>query len=276
LTPEFLKYRFIDDDNFINSFDEAPLWSAAFGLMLLKHLDFNNEGVIIDIGSGTGFPLLEIAARLGNNSKLYGIDPWKNANQRARQKIKNYGLSNVQIIETGAEQIPLDKETVDLIVSNLGINNFSDPASVFIECFRLLKKGGRIAITTNLKGHWKEFYELFYVSLEKDRNHDLISVLRNDENHRSTIESVKKMYSDCGFKVMKVYEDTLPMNFANGTAFLNHHFIQVGWLTTWMNILPAEELDKIFSNLEADLNEYSAMNNGLRLTVPMAYIEGVK
>src|SRR5436190_24173044 len=126
---DYLKYQFNDDESFISTFDEAPLWSAAFGLLLLKHLELKREKTVLDVGSGAGFPLLELAARLGNSSKLYGVDPWKNANQRARQKIKNYNLKNVEIIECGAEQIPLEDDSIDLIVSNLGINNFSDPPS---------------------------------------------------------------------------------------------------------------------------------------------------
>jgi len=272
----YLDYRFVDDENFISTFDEAPLWSAAFGLLLLKYLELKLDNVVLDIGSGAGFPLLELAARLGNSSKLYGVDPWKNANRRARQKIKNYELNNVEILECGAEQIQLDDDSVDLVVSNLGINNFSDPTSVFRECFRLLKKNGRIALTTNLFGHWREFYELFYSSLEKSNNHDLIPVLKNDEHHRGTIESIKRMFVVGGFRVVKVFEDELVMQFADGTSFLNHHFVKVGWLTTWTGLFPGEKLHEIFSNLEKDLNKYAAVNKGIRLSVPMAYIEGVK
>ncbi|MBK6988956.1 MAG: class I SAM-dependent methyltransferase [Bacteroidetes bacterium] len=89
---------------------------------------------VVDIGSGAGFPLIELAERLGNSCKLYGIDPWHNANSRAKQKLRNYGLTNVEIIECNAEQIPFKENSIDLIVSNLGINNFDNPSLVFKEC----------------------------------------------------------------------------------------------------------------------------------------------
>ena len=126
---DYLKYKFNDSENFVNTFDELPLWSAPFGLLMLKHLELKPNLKVVDIGSGAGFPLLELASRLGNTCKLYGIDPWHNANNRAKEKIRNYGLTNVEIIECNAEQIPFEDNSIDLVVSNLGMNNFSHPDS---------------------------------------------------------------------------------------------------------------------------------------------------
>lgn len=157
----YLNYQFNDSDAFISTFDKMPLWSAYFGILLLKHLELKPHLSVIDIGSGSGFPLLELVARMGNTYKLYGIDPWINANQRASQKIINYGLRNVELILSSAEVIPFDNNAIDLIVSNLGINNFENPKAVFKECNRVLKAGGKLVLTTNLNGHWKTFYTNF-------------------------------------------------------------------------------------------------------------------
>lgn len=107
---DFLSYEFIDSSNFINTFDEAPLWSSRFGFLLLDNIKLKPNLTVIDLGSGTGFPLLEIAKRLGNSSKIYGIDPWENANKKAKQKIKEYNLSNVEIVEQSAEKLPFQRK----------------------------------------------------------------------------------------------------------------------------------------------------------------------
>jgi arsenite methyltransferase len=271
---EYLSYSFSNDEEFISTFDEAPLWSATFGILLLKHLELRPDLKVIDIGSGAGFPLMELAGRLGRSCKLYGLDPWINANKRARQKIKNYNLSNVEIIEGSAETIPFEDNTIDLIVSNLGINNFSDPQIVFRECNRVLKLNGKLALTTNLNGHWKEFYDIFYNTLKQIGKDNLTIVLRKDEEHRGTLQDVSKLFTDSGFMINRHFEESFEMKFVDGSAFLNHYFVKLGWLTTWMNIFPREELEEIFIALENDLNEYSKLNGGLTLTVPMAFIEG--
>jgi|SRR6185436_1740718 len=273
---EYLSYNFEDTEEFISTWDELPLWSAPFGLLMLKHLELKPNLTVIDIGSGAGFPLMELAGRLGSSCKLYGIDNWKNANKRAKQKIKNYKLSNVDIIESSAEQIPLNDSSVDLIVSNLGINNFENPENVFKECHRVLKPKGRLTVTTNLDGHWKEFYNVFESTLKELGKNDLIIKLKEQQAHRGTIETASKLFTENGFKVYRHFTDSFEMKFLNGSAFLNHHFVKLGWLSSWRDLLPEENLKEIFELLERNLNAYATASGGLTLPVPMAYIEGEK
>jgi len=272
---DYLKYKFQDTPEFVNTFDELPLWSESFGLLLLKHVELKPNIKVIDIGSGAGFPLLELASRLGNSCQLYGIDPWHNANNRAKAKIRNYGLTNVEIIESSAEQIPFEDGSVDLIVSNLGINNFSNPQQVFKECQRVLKQDGKLSLTTNLYGHWKEFYNVFYSTLEELKLEKYISILKAEEEHRGTIESVSELFTSNGFKVDRVVKESIEMKFLDGTAFLNHHFIKLGWLSGWMKLFPENLHEIIFAKLEKNLNTQANTEN-LNLNVSMAFFQSIK
>lgn len=273
---KYLSYNFNDSKEFIDTFDELPFWSTSFGLLLLKHLELKPNLTVIDIGSGAGFPLMELAGRLGNSCKLFGLDPWINANNRAKQKIINYDLTNVDIIESSAEQIPFENNTIDLIVSNLGINNFDKPHLVFKECFRVLKPGGKLALTTNLNGHWKTFYKIFEETLMQLNKGQLVKNLNAEQDKRGTVDSISKLFKDSGFRICRNFEESFEMKFLDGSAFLNHYFIKLGWLTTWIKLFPNDELVEIFSFLEQNLNSYAHKHGGLTLTVPMAFIEGEK
>jgi arsenite methyltransferase len=275
MTP-FWEYKFTDSEEFIETFDELPLWSAYFGLMLLKHVDLRRGISVLDIGSGAGFPLLEMAGRLGTSCKCYGLDPWINANQRALKKTRNYGITNAEILEGTAESIPFGEGSLDLIVSNLGINNFDDPPAVFKECFRALKKGGKLALTTNLDGHWKEFYQVFEEVARKHGRTEIVKKLSEQQIHRGSVESISRLFTDAGFSLSRHFEDSFDMRFLDGTAFLNHHFIKLGWLGSWKEIIPEDEWPVIFPALENELNLFAAKARELTLTVPMAYIEGEK
>jgi ubiquinone/menaquinone biosynthesis C-methylase UbiE len=273
---DYLKYQFKDDETFIQSFDEAPLWSATFGLLLLKHLAVKPNITILDIGSGAGFPLFELAGRFGNTCKIYGVDLWKNANERAKLKLKNYGYSNVTLIEASAEKLPFENESIDLIVSNLGINNFENPEIVFAECTRVLRTRGKLVITTNTNGHWKEFYAVLYATLRDLGEENLISIFMEEEKHRGDIVTLSDLFTKSRFKICAVFEESFSMKFATGSAFLNHHFVKLGWINSWIKMLPQNKLQKIFYAVENNLNVFAQKNNGLNLSVPMLYIEGEK
>ena len=142
-----------DLGKYVEVADETPLWSATFGLKLLENIDYKSGITAIDIGFGTGFPLTEIALRLGSSSTVYGIDPWKEAIERAYKKIEYFGLTNVRIFEGVAEAILLDDDSVELITSNNGINNVSDIDKVISECARIIKPCGQFIQTMNTIKH---------------------------------------------------------------------------------------------------------------------------
>jgi len=273
---EFWNYKFNDSAEFVDTFDELPLWSASFGLLLLKHVELKPNQIVLDIGSGTGFPLFELAERLGTSCKCYGLDPWTNANNRAKKKIKEYGVTNVEVLEGSADKIPFDNESIDLIVSNLGINNFSNPAKVFNECNRVLKPGSKLALTTNLNGHWKEFYTIMEDTFKQNDRHELVKKLDEQQAHRGTAASISKLFTENGFKISNHFKEKFEMRFLDGTSFLNHHFIKVGWLSSWQNIINENEWAILFKQLEKNLNTFADKSGGLTLTVPMAFIEGQK
>lgn len=273
---EYLNYAFNDDEASMETFDELPLWSAPFGLLLLEHLELRRGLTVLDIGSGAGFPLMELAARLGASCKCYGLDPWANATNRARRKVINYGLENVEVLDGSGEKIPFDDDSIDLIVSNLGINNFDHPDLVFGECARVLKPGGKLALTTNLAGHWREFYDVFESTLREMGHEGIIEKLIVHQEHRGTVASISGLFRASGLSPTRHVESSFQMKFLDGSAFLNHYFIKLGWLESWKKLLPGDELEPIFSSLEEKLNALAESAGGLTLTVPMAFIEGQK
>ena len=271
----YLAYTFEDTEDFISTYDELPLWSAPFGLLLLKNLDYAPNLNILDIGCGAGFPLLEIAARFGQSCQCTGLDVWKNGNYRTAKKIKNYNLGNVTIVEGSAENMPFANNNFDLIVSNLGLNNFENPTLVIQECKRVLKPKGKIAITTNLDGHWKEFYKVFEGVLVQMGKEFLLPKLNDHQAHRGTVESISYLFTENGFTAPKVILDTIEMKYTDGSAFLNHYFVKMGWLQGWKDIIGEIGIETFFPILEHNLNQLASNNNSLTLTVPIAYFSAI-
>ena len=272
---EFLDFEGdLSSPEVLAAYDELPLWSAMFGLLLLEHVPLTQVHVALDVGCGTGFPLIELAERLGPNAHVHGIDPWAAALTRAREKIASRRTLNVTVHEGLGTDLPFVEGSVDLIVSNLGVNNFDNPAATMRECRRVAKTGAVLALTTNVRGHMHEFYEVFDRVLDELGDVKARHLLREHVDHRATVPLLGQLLEDARFPVRRVIEETRYLRFANGNALFNHHFIKLGFLDAWKRVVPGREA-VVFTHLRRALDDAAHSAGELRLTIPMAYVEAV-
>jgi len=261
------------DSEFGECYDELPLWSAPFGLRLLDRVRMRNELTILDVGAGTGFLSIELAERCGARSHVIAVEPWGAAVIRLRKKLERMGLTNVTIREQPAEQLVLDDGSVDVIVSNLGINNFDNVDSILRVLHRGAKPGAQLVLTTNLEGHMAEFYQVFRETLIELGQADRLADLDDHVRHRGTAGSVQRTLRNAGFVVTHTETDAFRMRFADGTAMLHHHLIRQGFIQSWKSLVDPDRLDATFEALEHKLDAVASRRGELSLTVPMALIE---
>ncbi len=272
---QFVKTNYdLNNKEVVSAIDELSLWAAPFGLKLLDSIKLKKNISAIDIGFGLGFPLLEVAMRLGESCKVYGIDPWEAAIERAKFKAKIYELKNVEFIIGLAENIPLPDKSIDLIFSNNGINNVEDLKKTFLECSRISKPKAQFVFSFNLGGTMIEFYDsLKEVLSDRGMLAEIESIKEHIYAKRKPIVEVKKLVKGNGFNVNKIVEDEFCYRFTDGTAMMNHFLIRLAFLESWRDLIPEIRRAEIFDKVENKLNKISENKGELKLTIPFAVFD---
>jgi arsenite methyltransferase len=103
--------------------------------------------VVVDLGSGGGLDVFLAAKKVGSTGRAIGIDMTREMLARARENAKRQGLSNVEFYESTIDKIPLPDGSVDCVISNCVINLAPDKDAVLREIARVLKPGGRLAVS---------------------------------------------------------------------------------------------------------------------------------
>lgn len=274
MTPEYYSEEFnFNNPEIISFLDELPFWSAPFGITLLDKIKYRKNISAIDIGCGLGFPLTEIAMRLGNSSRVYGLDPWDTALNYLDKKLKVYSIKNTELINGTAEQIPLPDDSIDLIVSNNGLNNVQDIQKSFKECERISKKGCQFVATMNLNQTMIEFYSVFKEEVLKMNMPGLVVAI--DEHiyaKRKPAEEIISLFQGNNFKT-KAETHTFRYRFADGTSMLNYFLIRIAFINSWIKLVPQDKVRVLFTKIEQRLNQIAETENGLSLSIPYLIVD---
>lgn len=266
-----------DSNNDLNAeiYDELPLWAAPFGMMLLDKVPYKNNQTVLDIGAGCGFPSIDLAMRLGNTCSIYAVDPWTSGINRIKKKLDFYQVSNYNIIEALAENLPFEDNHFDLVISNNGLNNVEDLQKSLSEIFRVMKSDANLIFTTNGNQTFDSFYEIFKeYAKEKNRSDVFIKILNHIDNKRKPAKEISELLEKIGFKLNEIDYSSVVWKFNDGISFFNHYFINYYFLPSWKEIIPADEFDNWIVEIAARLDNFK--EDALKMKIPILCFSATK
>jgi|APCry1669188970_1035186.scaffolds.fasta_scaffold00150_1 arsenite methyltransferase len=255
-------------------YDELPFWSAPFGLLLLETVRYKKNIRVLDIGSGSGFPTLELAGRLGSGSEVYGLDPSGDAIEMLDAKIRLREAGNAFAIKGSGESIPFGDAHFDLIISNNGLNNVDDMAGVLRECYRVCKPGGQMVLTMNLPYTMVEFYDALRSVLSRLGLAESIEAMdAHIFEKRKPVDYLQVLILENGFHIRSVQPDGFKYHFASAAAFYDHYLIRNFFLPPWKKFLPPGPHEQIFAETAVILDRVASENGNLEISVPFVCID---
>lgn len=186
------------DNKELESIPKASVLGVGCGAPL-HHADAKEGEIVVDLGSGAGIDVFLSANKVGHSGKVVGIDLTDEMLEKARRNAKENGYTNVEFRKGDIEKrIPVDDNSVDLVISNCVINLTTNKADTFKEVHRILKQGqGRMVISDLVTDK-----EVHGDSVDSDKWCSCIDGALTKENY---LESIRK----AGFQNPEILEDKL-------------------------------------------------------------------
>ncbi len=180
--------------NEIDSFSEANLGLGCGNP--IAHANIKKGNIVLDLGSGAGFDSFLASKKVGKTGKVIGVDMTKDMVKKAQKIAKDHNIKNVEFKLGEIDNLPIENNSIDIIISNCVINLAPDKLKVFSEAYRVLKNDGKMYLS--------DIVLLEKLTSEQKNDPELLAgcvagaILRE-----SYIDMIKKV----GFKVKILHED---------------------------------------------------------------------
>jgi len=195
-----------------------PMEALAVGASCgspLSRITLQGDETILDLGSGGGIDVFEASKALKSSGKVIGVDATPEMIWRARETAKKYDYKNVEFRLGEIENLPVESNLVDLVLSNCVLNLIPDKMKAFTEIYRVLKPGGRIAIS--------DMVAVKQLTPEERANLEDWSVCITGA---ITVDEYKQLLSEAGFVDVSYVDE------ASGNFDSSNRVVSLTWIGT--------------------------------------------
>jgi ubiquinone/menaquinone biosynthesis C-methylase UbiE len=254
-----------------------PIWSQRFGRMILRGLEIPPKSMVLDVSCATGYPALEIARRMDEQSRLVAIDTSSSLLDVARKKAGELAGKRVFFrTERLVPRLPFAADVFDVVVCNLGLAEVPSPSKTLRDFTRVAKPGGRVIATLPLYGSWQEFHDLYREVLVK---HDKGQMLERLDKLCASLPDVSEAegwLAGAGLDDVRVDVEQFTLLFRSAREFFFAPVVEHGPLPHWKAIAGrGDELQEVFWHIKHAIDAYFG-GRAFQITIMAGCLSGVK
>ncbi len=217
----------------------VPVWSEPFGRGLLEKLEIPPKAQVLDLGCGTGYPLMALLERMDESSRIIGIDTAPAMIDIARRRAGALAGKRVFLKVEDIEHLTFADEVFDLAVANLVLHDTDDPRRVLSEVFRVLRPGsGVLGVTRPLAGTFVEFYDLLREAIEVSGSPGVLERLDEHMTMFPDATAARQELEAAGFEDVEVEVRRFSLLFRSSREFFFAPVIEHGFLRRWKALFP--------------------------------------
>jgi SAM-dependent methyltransferase len=255
-----------------------PIWAQRFGRLIVRGLEIPAKATILDVSCGTGYPALEIARKMDEQSRLIAIDASSTLLDIARKKVGDHpGRQRIFFrTEPARPRLPFTADVFDIVYSNLGLDDYPSVPKALRDFARVAKPGGRVLATLPLAGSWQEFLDLFREVLVKHDKHALIERLDRHVAALPDVAAAEGWLASVGLDGAKVEVEPFTLLFRSAREFFFAPVVEYGPLSEWKGIAgQGQELQDVFWHIKEAIDAYFG-GRAFEVTIHAACLSGVK
>jgi ubiquinone/menaquinone biosynthesis C-methylase UbiE len=271
--------RTLKHEKLARIYDEEilPIWSQRFGRMMLRGLEVPPKAMVLDIACGTGYPSTEVLRKLDEQSKLIAIDSSSAMLDVARRKLAEAGGKRLFFrTESAFPRLSFANDVYDVVFSNLGLQEATEPAQALRDMVRVAKPGGLVVATLPLGGTWGEFYDIYREVLVKHDKHESLTRLDEHLAKYPQAEDLERWAASAGLEDVRVDIEEFSLLFRSSREFFFAPVIEFGPLPVWKALAgKGQELQDVFWYIKQSIDAYFG-DRAFSITVKAGCLRGRK
>jgi ubiquinone/menaquinone biosynthesis C-methylase UbiE len=225
--------------------------------LLIRNLQIPENPTVLDVGCGTGILTFELVKKVQGKGKFYGIDISPKMIHSAKARAESLGHANVEFRKADAEQLDFLESSFDLVISNQAFHWFPDKEKALKEMFRVLKHGGRVALTFQGWLAFKEMTKAYDRVRNSHPEYGMPDLLR-----LMSLEETQELFDRTGFQRSRIYA-IHQVDYVNPSDFRAQRDATA---SSWRVSLPLEMVEKAQKEIHTEMAKLIT-KKGLKTTI---------